>query len=195
MLGIQGYPTELTLNGVMTGRGVGEIMVSRHADWQVGEYVLSDFGWQEWAISDGKGLRRLAHVEPLSLHLGLLGASGETAWYGLTQIGLSKPGDTLVVSAAAGAVGSAVGQIGKLLGCRVIGIAGVAHKCADVIRRFGFDACLDYRKTNLAERILAAAPGGVDIAFENVGRAILDAVLPTLNHNARIPLLRACRSL
>ncbi len=188
MLGIQGYPTELAINGVMTGRGVAEIMHSRHAGWRVGEYVLGDFGWQEWAASPADKLRRLLPVAPLSLHLGLLGASGEAAWYGLTQIGRPRPQDTIVVSAAAGAVGSAVGQMAKLLGCRVIGIAGGALKCTEVIRRFGFDACLDYKEPRLAERIRALAPDGIDVAFENVGGAVLDAVLPNLNSGARIPL-------
>lgn len=188
MLGIQGYPTQLNINGVMTGRGVAEIVASRHPNWRAGQYVLGDFGWQEWAISNGTGLRHVPPIEPLSLHLGLLGASGETAWYGLTQIGRPVPDNTVIVSAAAGAVGSAAGQIAKLLGCRVIGIAGGAHKCSEVTRRFGFDACLDYREPNLSERLQATLPLGADVAFENVGGAILDAVLPVLKSDARIAL-------
>lgn len=188
MLGIQGYPTQLNINGVMTGRGVAEIVTSRHPNWRAGQYVLGDFGWQEWAISNGTGLRQVPPIEPLSLHLGLLGASGETAWYGLTQIGRPVPDNTVIVSAAAGAVGSAAGQIAKLLGCRVIGIAGGAHKCSEVTRRFGFDACLDYREPNLSERLQATLPLGADVAFENVGGAILDAVLPVLKSDARIAL-------
>ncbi len=151
--------------------------------------ALGDFGWQDYALSHGQGLRRLdAAVRPLSLHLGLLGSSGETAWYGLTQLGRPEAGETVVVSAAGGAVGSAVGQIARLLGCRVVGIAGGAEKCAAVVERFGFHACLDYRAPNLTERLRAAAPAGVDVCFENVGGAVLDAVLPVLNPGARVPL-------
>ncbi len=189
MLGIAGYPTELREGGVMTGRGIGRVVASRNPAWAEGEVVLGDFGWQEYAAASVQGLRRLdAAVRPLSLHLGLLGASGETAWYGLTQLGRPQPGQTVVVSAAGGAVGSIVGQIARLLGCRVIGIAGGAEKCAAVIARFHFDACLDYRAPGLTERLQAAAPAGVDICFENVGGAVLDAVLPVLNAGARVPL-------
>ncbi len=189
MLGVQGYPTELREGGVMTGRGVAEVVASRHPDWREGDVALGDFGWQDYALSHGQGLRRLdAAVRPLSLHLGLLGSSGETAWYGLTQLGRPEAGETVVVSAAGGAVGSAVGQIARLLGCRVVGIAGGAEKCAAVVDRFGFHACLDYRAPGLTERLRAAAPAGVDVCFENVGGAVLDAVLPVLNPGARVPL-------
>jgi NADPH-dependent curcumin reductase CurA len=189
MLGVQGYPTELREGGVMIGRGVGEIVETRDADWRVGEAVLGDFGWQHYALAEGRALRRVdAQVDPLSLHLGMLGPSGETAWYGLTQLGRPEAGQTVLVSAAGGAVGSAVGQIARILGCRVLGIAGGAQKCADVVREFGFDACLDHRDPELEHRIAEAAPDGVDVYFDNVGGAVLDAVLPSLAMRARIAL-------
>ncbi len=188
MLGVQGYPTVLREGGVMTGRGIAEVVESRHPEWQPGTLVLAETGWQEWLAIAPRGLQRVAPVDPPSLHLGLLGSSGETAWYGITRLGRPQPGETVVVSAASGAVGSAAGQIARLLGCRVIGIAGGAAKCAHVVERFGFDACLDYREPDLQGRLCAAAPQGVDVYFENVGGAVLDAVLPNLRMGARIPL-------
>ncbi len=189
MLGVQGYPTELREGGVMVGRGVAEVVASRDDAWQAGDLALGDFGWQHYALAGAGGLRRLdATVQPASLHLGLLGSSGETAWYGLVQLGRPQAGETVVVSAAGGAVGSTVGQIARLLGCRVIGIAGGAEKCAEVVQRFGFHACLDHRAPELTARLRAAAPAGVDVNFENVGGAVLDAVLPTLNPGARVAL-------
>ncbi len=189
MLGVQGYPTLLREGGLMTGRGVAEVIASQHPAWQPGDLALAELGWQEYAAFNAATLKRLdASVHPASLHLGLLGASGETAWYGLTQLGQPRPGQTVLVSAAGGAVGSVVGQLARLLGCRVLGIAGGAEKCATVVRDFGFHACLDHRAPNLAARLQAAVPEGVDVYFENVGGAVLDAVLPVLNANARIPL-------
>lgn len=189
MMGVQGYPTQLREGGVMTGRAVGEIVETRDADWHVGETVMGDLGWQHYVVVEPRLLRRVdADVDPLSLHLGMLGPSGETAWYGLTQLGRPEPGQTVLVSAAGGAVGSAVGQIARILGCRVLGVAGGTQKCARVVRDFGFDACLDHRDPELERRIAEAAPDGIDVYFDNVGGAVLDAVLPSLAMRARIAL-------
>lgn len=189
MLGVRGYPTELRLGGVMTGRGVAEVVGSRHPDWREGDAVLGDFGWQHYAAAPVAALRRVdATVRPLSLHLGLLGASGETAWYGLVQLGRPRPRETVVVSAAGGAVGSAAGQIARLLGARSVGIAGGAEKCARAVQDFGYDTCLDHRAPELQEAVAIAAPEGVGVYFDNVGGAVLDAVLPSLAMGARVPL-------
>jgi NADPH-dependent curcumin reductase CurA len=151
--------------------------------------VTPDGGWQDYAVSDGGGLRRLsADTAQPSLALGMLGMTGFTAWWGLTAIGVPQAGETLVVSAAAGAVGSAVGQIGRLLGCKVVGIAGGAKKCRLMTEKFGFDACVDYRAPDFQACLAAAAPMGVDIYFENVGGAVREAVWPLLNQGARVPV-------
>ena len=151
--------------------------------------ITSDAGWQTFAVSDGVGLRRLpdSMAQP-SQALGVLGMTGFTAWWGLTAIGQPQAGETLVVSAAAGAVGSVVGQVGRLLGCRVVGIAGGPDKCALVVEELGFDTCLDYQDPGLAGRLREAAPEGIDIYFENVGGAVREAVWPLLNDDARVPV-------
>ncbi len=145
-------------------------------------------GWQQYAISDGKGLRRLATVSPLTAQLSVCGMTGITAYVGLLDLGRPEPGQTVVVSAAAGAVGGVVGQIARLKGCRAVGIAGGPDKCRYVVEQLGFDACLDYKAGNLSEQLMAAAPQGVDVYFDNVGDEILDTVLEQMNTFGRIPV-------
>jgi hypothetical protein len=165
------------------------VEVSRHQDFQVGDLVLGYCGWQDYALSDGSGLRLLRHEEPLpSRALGVLGMPGFTAYMGLLDIGQPKAGETVVVAAASGAVGSVVGQIARIQGCRAVGIAGGADKCRHVTEELGFDACVDHRAEGLPGRLAAACPDGIDVYFENVGGAVFDAVLPLLNPRARIPL-------
>lgn len=189
MGGAPGYANPLTPGSVMIGRGAGVVIESRHPDFKPGDKVQSEFGWREHVVLDGKGLRKVeADLEPLSLSLGLVGQSGATAWVGLHDVAHIKPGETVVVSAAAGAVGSVVGQIAKLNGCRAIGIAGGADKCRHVVEDLGFDACVDYKSSAFRADLKAAVSGGVDIYFDNVGGEILDAVLRHINVGARIPL-------
>ncbi len=186
--GARGYGG-LKPGAVMIGRGVGVVTESRSPEFRAGDIVQSEFGWREHAVLEANGLRKLdPAIRPYSLGLGLLGQSGATAWVGLNEIAHIKSGETVVVSAAAGAVGSAVGQIAKLKGCRAIGIAGGTEKCRHVIDDLGFDACIDYKAGPISGMLLAAAPGGIDIYFDNVGGEILDAVLPQLATNARIAI-------
>jgi hypothetical protein len=150
---------------------------------------LARTGWQEYTLSDGQGVQKVdPSLAPLSHFLGVLGMPGMTAYTGLLNIGKPQPGETLVVAAASGAVGSVVGQIAKIKGCRVIGIAGGERKCRFVQEELGFDACLDHRQPDLAERLKASCPEGIDIYFENVVGAVFEAVLPLLNNFARIPV-------
>src|SRR5262247_4241065 len=176
------YANPLKVGDVMLGRGVGIIIETCHADFKLGDAVQSEFGWREHVVLDGNGLRKLpSDLRPLSLSLGLIGQSGATAMVGLVDIADVKAGETVVVSAAAGAVGSAVGQIAKINGCRAIGIAGGPEKCRHVVAELGLDACVDYRAGNPAADLRAAAPKGVDVYFENVGGDILDTVLMQMN--------------
>lgn len=183
------YADPVAIGGVMVGGTVSEVDVSRHPKFKAGDLVLGFTGWQTHAISDGTGLNRLDSGMPHpSWALGVLGMPGFTAWYGLLQIGEPQPGQTVVVAAATGGVGAVVGQIAKLKGCRVVGIAGGARKCEHAVRDLGFDVCLDHHAADLPAQLAAACPKGVDVYFENVGGAVLDAVLPLLNVGARIPL-------
>jgi len=183
------YANPLKLGDVMIGRGVGVVIESRHPEFKVGDAVQSEFGWREHVVLDGRGLRKLpADLKPLSLGLGLVGQSGATAVVGLVDIGGVRSGETVVVSAAAGAVGSAVGQIARIKGCRAIGIAGGAAKCRHVVDDLGFDECIDYKAGPIGRALAKAAPDGVDVYFDNVGGEILDAVLVHLNLNARVPV-------
>jgi NADPH-dependent curcumin reductase len=183
------YANPLKPGDVMIGRGVGVVIESRHPDFRVGDAVQSEFGWREHAVLSGQGLRKLpADLQPLSLGLGIVGQSGATAMVGLVDIAGIKPGEKVVVSAAAGAVGSAVGQIARIKGCRAIGIAGGTQKCRHVVDDLGFEDCIDYKTGPVGPALAKAAPAGVDIYFDNVGGDILDAVLPHLNMNARVPV-------
>jgi NADPH-dependent curcumin reductase CurA len=183
------YAAPVALGDVMVGGTVSRVDVSRHDDFQVGDLVLGYTGWQDYALSDGKGLRALypkdAHP---SCALGVLGMPGFTAYMGLLDIGRPVAGETVVVAAASGAVGSVVGQIAKIKGCYVVGIAGGQDKCRYVIDELGFDFCVDHHADDLPGHLAAACPKGIDVYFENVGGAVFDAVLPLLNTQARVPV-------
>lgn len=183
------YAAPVNIDEVMVGGTVCRVEASQHADFAPGDLVLSFSGWQDYALSDGAGLMKLdaAMAQP-SLALGVLGMPGFTAYMGLLDIGRPEPGETVVVAAASGAVGSVVGQIAKLKGCRVVGIAGGAEKCRYVVEELGFDACIDHRAADLKDQLKAACPDGIDVYFESVGGAVFDAVLPLLNTRARIPV-------
>lgn len=183
------YAESVPLGGVMLGATVARVRHSRNPDWRDGDIVLSYSGWQEYAISDGSGLRRIdPSVAPISTALGVLGMTGFTAYVGLEEIGRPAPGETVVVAAASGAVGSIVGQIARIRGARAVGIAGGAAKCAYVKGELGFDAVIDHRAPDFAEQLRAACPDGIDVYFENVGGKVLEAVKPLLNQFARIPV-------
>lgn len=185
----ESYAEPVALNDVMVGGTVSRIVESKNSDFAVGDWVVTSGGWQDYAISDGAMTFRLdPDMQNKSYGLGILGMPGFTAWAGLTQIGLPKAGETLVVAAATGPVGSAVGQIAKILGLRVIGIAGGPEKCRYAVEHFGFDACIDHKADDFEAQLAAATPDGIDIYFENVGGKVFDAVLPRLNMCARIPL-------
>ena len=182
------YVKPVELGAVMCGEVAGEVLESRHPKFAVGDRVAGDLGWQQYAAVDGKALRRLAPVSPLTAQLSVCGMPGVTAYVGLLDLGRPEPGQTVVISAAAGAVGGVVGQIAKLKGCRAVGIAGGPDKCRFVTEQLGFDACLDYKAGNLRDQLKAAAPDGVDVYFDNVGGEILDTVLPRMNTFGRIPV-------
>jgi NADPH-dependent curcumin reductase len=183
------YAPPVEIGAVMEGGTVAEVLESRHSDFARGEILLSYSGWQSYALSDGKGLRRLNPAEgPVSTALGVLGMPGFTAYAGLLNLGRPKPGETVVVAAASGAVGSAVGQIAKIKGARAVGIAGGPQKCAFVRSELGFDAAVDHHASDFPHRLKEACPNGIDVYFENVGGALWDAVLPLLNDFARIPV-------
>ena len=183
------YVNPLKIGDVMIGRGVGRVVESRHPSFQAGDAVQSEFGWREHVVLDGRGLRKLpTDLEPMSLGVGIVGQSGATAIVGLVDIAGIKAGETVAVSAAAGAVGSAVGQIARIKGCRAIGIAGGPEKCRHVVEDLGFDDCIDYKAGGLDRALAMAAAQGIDIYFDNVGGDILDAVLPHLNQGARVPV-------
>ena len=183
------YAPPVRIGDVMVGGTVSRVEISRHEDFAAGDLVLGYSGWQEFALSDGTGLTRLdAHAKHPSLFLGVLGMPGFTGYMGLVDIGNPQPGETVVVAAASGAVGSVVGQVARIRGCKVVGIAGGADKCRFVTAELGFDACVDHRGKDLPARLAAACPQGIDVYFENVGGAVFDAVLPLLNVRARIPV-------
>lgn len=183
------YAKPVEVGEVMEGGTVCEVVTSNLSQYKQGDIVLARAGWQEYALSDGEGVQKIdPALGPVSYFLGVLGMPGMTAYTGLLNIGRPQAGETLVVAAASGAVGSVVGQIGKIKGCHVIGIAGGEPKCRYVQEELGFDDCLDHRRPDLAERLKTACPKGIDIYFENVGGAVFDDVLPLLNNFARIPV-------
>jgi NADPH-dependent curcumin reductase CurA len=163
-------------------------VASHHPEFREGDVVLANAGWQDYAVSDGSDLLQLGDTPHPSRALGGLGMPGFTAYIGLLDIGQPKPGDTVVVAAATGAVGAMVGQIAKLKGARVVGIAGGADKCRHAVEALGFDACIDRHGPGLSQRLATACPDGIDVYFENVGGAVLQAVLPLLNLHARMPV-------
>jgi NADPH-dependent curcumin reductase CurA len=183
------YASPQRLDETMVGSTVGEVVESRHPGFIKGEIVLGALGWSEMGVASGTQLQKIdASKIPMQAYLGVVGMPGMTAWYGLTQIMRPERGQTIVVSAASGAVGSVVGQLAKLRGCRVVGIAGGPAKCAYVVKELGFDACVDYKGGNLQGDLLAATPDGIDSVFENVGGEILDACLSRINPHGRIAL-------
>ncbi|SFM87694.1 hypothetical protein SAMN05216516_10196 [Izhakiella capsodis] len=184
------YVPPIAIDAVMGASTIARVEKSRHAGFKEGEWVVSQNGWQDFALSDGRSLQRLpdAACKHPSWALSLLGMTGFTAYMGLLDIGQPQAGETVVVAAATGAVGSVVGQIARLKGCHVIGIAGGAEKCHFAEQTLGFDRCLDHRDPALAEQLRRYCPDGIDVYFENVGGKVFDAVLPLMNPRGRIPL-------
>jgi NADPH-dependent curcumin reductase CurA len=190
------YAAPQALDAVMIGGTVGEVVESRHPGFAVGDKVVGMGGWQQYAVVDGAAAALLRKVDdskvPLSAYLGAVGMPGVTAWVGLTMILAPKPGETVVVSAASGAVGGVLGQLAKARGCRVVGIAGGADKCAYVVDELGFDACVDHKQhldaASLGAALKQAAPNGIDGNFENVGGMVLDAVMANMNDFGRIAM-------
>jgi NADPH-dependent curcumin reductase CurA len=189
MSAARSYAKPVEIGEVMEGGTVSRVEASRHKGFAPGDAVLSRAGWQEYALSDGSGLRKLDPARaPLSTALGVLGMPGMTAYSGLTVIGQPKAGETVAVAAATGPVGATVGQIAKIKGCRAIGIAGGPDKCRYLVDELGFDAAVDHRASDLPEKLRAACPRGIDVYFENVGGAVWEAVFPLLNDFARVPV-------
>lgn len=183
------YSPPIEIGAVMVGGTVSRVEQSQHPDYPVGEWVLSYSGWQDYALSDGTGLVKLgSNPQHPSWALGILGMPGFTAYMGLLDIGQPKSGETLVVAAATGPVGATVGQIGKIKGCHVVGIAGGAEKCRHAVEVLGFDRCIDHHADDFAQQLKQACPEGIDIYYENVGGKVFDAVLPLLNTSARVPV-------
>ncbi len=182
------YATPQQVGETMIGGTVGTVAESRNAAFAVGDAVVGALGWSESGISDGTNLRKVDPALPLSVYLGTVGMPGVTAWYGLNRIIEPKAGETVVVSAASGAVGSVVGQLAKAAGCRAVGIAGGADKCRYVVDELKFDACIDYKHEDVGARLAALCPKGIDGYFENVGGSIFDAVLQKMNAHGRIAL-------
>lgn len=186
----ESYAEPLAINDVMIGGTVCQVEASNNPDFQVGEWVLSyTTGWQKYSLSDGAGLLKLgANPTNPSWALGVLGMPGFTAYMGLLDIGAPQAGETIVVASATGPVGSTVGQIGKIKGCRVVGIAGGEEKCRYAVEVLGMDVCIDHKAEDFAEQLKAACPQGIDVYFENVGGKVFDAVMPLLNTKARMPV-------
>ncbi|MGA9266589.1 MAG: NADP-dependent oxidoreductase [Rhodomicrobium sp.] len=183
------YAPPFAIGEPLGGQTVSEVIASNNPEFAVGDVALAFGGWQDYSVSSGGDLQKLdPGAAPLSTALGVLGMPGMTAYTGLKNIGLPKPAETLAVAAAAGPVGSAVGQIAKIRGCRVVGIAGGRKKTSYLIDELGFDASIDHRSPNMREELKAACPNGIDIYFETVGGAVWDAVLPLLNNFARVPV-------
>ena len=186
------YIAPVAIGEVMRAGGVGRVVESRNESFAPGDHVVGMFGVQEYAVTDGARVHRVdPSVASLPTYLGALGMPGMTAYFGLLDIGRPAPGNTVVVSAAAGAVGSIVGQIAKLKGCRAIGIAGGPAKCAYVTRELGFDACIDYKSADVRKALGEHCPAGIDVYFDNVGGAILDAALARLAMRARVVICGA----
>ena len=185
---VANYSDPVPVGGVMRSFAAGVVVASRHPGYAEGDQVMGMLGWQEYALSDGSTIRRkvVEHDLPLSLSLGVLGINGVTAYFALNEVGQPRPGDTVVVSTAAGSVGSAVGQIAKIAGCRTVGIAGGATKLKLCLSEFGFDAAVDYKSADFEHTLAQACPQGVDVYHDNTSGAISDAVLRHINKGARI---------
>jgi NADPH-dependent curcumin reductase CurA len=182
------YSRSIAIGEAMAGGTVNRVVASRNPKFREGDLVLGNVGWQDFGISDGRDLLPLGDLAQPSRALGILGMPSFTAYVGLLDIGAPKAGETVVVAAATGAVGSVVGQIAKLKGARAVGIAGGADKCRCAVEELGFDACIDHHDPDFAKALAAACPGGIDVYFENVGGKVFDAVLKLLNVGARVPL-------
>ena len=189
MSAARSYARPVEVGEVMEGGTVSKVVASRRKEFAPGDIVLARAGWQDYAVSDGSGLRKLDPARaPISTALGVLGMPGLTAYTGLNIIGQPKAGETVAVAAATGPVGATVGQIAKLKGCRAVGIAGGPDKCRYLIDQLGFDAAVDHRASDFADKLRLACPRGIDVYFENVGGAVWDAVFPLLNDFARVPV-------
>ncbi len=192
MRNTRSYIPPVEIGAVMRAGAVGRVEVSLHPDYAVGDHVYGQFGVQEYAISDGTGIYKVdPDLAPLPMYLSLLGMTGFTAYFGLLNIGEPKEGDTVLISGAAGAVGSIVGQIAKLKGCKVVGIAGGPEKCRYLTEELGFDEAIDYKQDKLAATLAKACPKGIDVYFDNVGGDILDLALTRINRHARIVICGA----
>jgi hypothetical protein len=186
----ESYASPLELGSVMVGGTVSQVVKSNHPQFSVGDFVLGYDGWQAYGVSKGETLRKLdPNQAPISYALGITGMPGMTAYFALLDIGQPQAGETVVVSAASGAVGSVAGQIAKLKGCRAVGVAGSEEKCDYVVKELGFDACINRKTQDLSSALKAACPNGIDVYFDNTAGAILEAVLQQINLGARIPLV------
>jgi NADPH-dependent curcumin reductase len=186
------YVPPVEIGEVMRAAGIGRVIDSHHPDYHAGEYLYGTFGVQRYAVSDGKGVTRVdTTLAPAPVHLGALGFSGLSAYFGLLDIGRPEPGQTVVVSGAAGSVGSIAGQIARIKGCRVIGIAGGADKCRWLVEELGFDAAIDYKAGELRSQLKEHTPDGVDVFFDNVGGDVLEQVLARLARGARVVICGA----
>ena len=182
------YAASVAIGQPMVGHTVSQVVESRNPAFAAGDFVTGYDGWREAAVSKGHDLRKLDPSLPISTAIGVLGMPGLTAYVGLLDIGQPRAGETVVVSAASGAVGSIVGQIARIKGCRAVGVAGSAEKCAFVVDELGFDGCVNYKSATFPADLADACPRGIDVYFENVGGAVFAAVLKLINQNARIPL-------
>ncbi|MFZ0294462.1 MAG: NADP-dependent oxidoreductase [Candidatus Sulfotelmatobacter sp.] len=189
---VRSYVPPVQIGELMRALAVGVVTASRNPAFAPGDHVSGVFGVQEYVLSNGKGVRKIdSKIAPLPKHLSVLGMTGMTAYFGLLDTGEPKPGDTVVVSAAAGAVGSIVGQIAKIKNCRAVGIAGGAEKCGYIVRELGFDAAIDYKSEDVKESLRKHCPQGIDVYFDNVGGTILEAALSGLARGARIVICGA----
>jgi NADPH-dependent curcumin reductase len=186
------YIAPVGIGDVMRAGAVGRVITSQNPGFAVGDHVVGMFGIQEYALSDGKGISKVdPSVAPLPVYLGTLGMPGLTAYFGLLEVGALKPGDTVVVSGAAGAVGMPTGQIAKIKGARAVGIAGGPDKCSYAVQELGFDACIDYKKEDVKVALRQHCSNGINVYFDNVGGAILDAALANLARGARVVICGA----
>ena len=183
------YADRVEIGQVMVGGTVAEVVASNNPGFSIGDLVTAFSGWQEYALSSGAGVMKLdPRIQPMSYALGVLGMPGLTAYVGLLDLGQPKAGETVVLAASTGAVGSVVGQIAKLKGCRVVGIAGAAEKCRYAVEELGYDACVSHYDDDMAAQLAAQCPDGIDVYFENVGGSSWEAVMPLLNNFARVPV-------
>jgi NADPH-dependent curcumin reductase CurA len=189
---VRSYVPPVGIGELMRALGLGVVTASRNPSFAVGDHVAGPFGVQEYALTDGRGVRKVdPRIAPLPKHLSVLGMTGMTAYFGLLDTGQPKPGETVVVSAAAGAVGAIVGQIAKIKNCRAVGIAGGPDKCRYIVDELGFDAAIDYKSENVRKALRDHCPNGIDVYFDNVGGTILEAALANLARGARIVICGA----